>query len=160
MTPENFDLTAFLPYQLAHLSERVSKRLSVIYENEFSLSMAEWRVLVHVARAGSVSVRDIHNCVNLDKSRVSRAVTRMQENGLVRKVENAEDHRLVQISLTAEGTKVYTALIPMVSEVEANLLDAFTPEDVAKMNTYMEKLHQVLDADPLAKTRTSHKPCP
>lgn len=160
MTPENFDLARFLPYQLAHLSERVSKRLSVIYEQDFGLSMAEWRVLVHVARAGSVSVREIHNCVNLEKSRVSRAVTRMQDGGLVKKVENADDHRLVRISLTPKGTEVYQTLIPLVSAVEARLLSDFTPEELGRVNAFMEKLHQALDADPLAKTRSSHKPCP
>ncbi len=82
MTPDDFHLSSFLPYRLAVMSERVSRRLSVEYGRSHGLVVAEWRVLVHLLRCGAVSVRDIHNCVNLEKPRVSRAVSRLEMEGV------------------------------------------------------------------------------
>ena len=92
---KQFKLSEFLPYRIAVLSERVSRRLSVEYGRTHGLSMAEWRVLVHLQRCGQVSVRDIHNCVNLDKPRVSRAVARLEAEALVKKLDGQGDGRLV-----------------------------------------------------------------
>ena len=92
-TARPFRLPDFLPYRLAVLSERVSRRLSVEYGRMHGLSVAEWRVLVHLQRSGPLSVRDIHLCVNLDKPRVSRAVARLEAVGFVRKESGQSDGR-------------------------------------------------------------------
>ena len=76
-----FDLEKFLPYRLSVAAARVSRRLAARLEAEAGLSNPEWRVLAHLARAGSVSVRDIHIRVDLDKSRVSRAAVAARGGG-------------------------------------------------------------------------------
>ena len=73
------DLDSFLPYRLAVIAARVSKSMSVLYAEKFGISIAEWRVIAHLARSERVSVRDIHARVNLDKVKVSRAVSRLRE---------------------------------------------------------------------------------
>ena len=93
------DLDSFLPYRLAVIAARVSKSMSVLYAEKFGISIAEWRVIAHLARSERVSVRDIHARVNLDKVKVSRAVSRLEEAGLVLKASNAADNRLLDITL-------------------------------------------------------------
>lgn len=154
MDQKPFHLSAFLPYRLAVLSERVSRRLSVEYDRLYGLSVAEWRVLVHLGRCGTVSVRDIHNCVNLEKPRVSRAVTRMEKAGFVGKVPGKEDGRLVAISLTAKGLEALAAILPPAKEMEARLRDAVTASEMETFCRVMEQMHAMLDDDPDAKPRT------
>ena len=55
----NFDLSAFLPYQLAVVASRVSKEFAERYRVEFGLTIPEWRVLAHMAQFDAVSVREI-----------------------------------------------------------------------------------------------------
>ncbi|MEO1678196.1 MAG: MarR family winged helix-turn-helix transcriptional regulator [Pseudomonadota bacterium] len=154
MTGDVFHLSAFLPYRLAVLSERVSRRLSAVYMQCHGLTVAEWRVLVHLQRRGKVSVRDIHECVNLEKPRVSRAVSRLEADGLVRKIAGQEDARLVEISLTARGLAALGEILPAVTAIEARLLAALTREEADMFFAVMEKLHATLDADPEAKMRS------
>lgn len=149
-----FNLSSFLPYRLAVLSERMSRRLSVEYERTHGLSVAEWRVLVHLQRCGQVSVRDIHNCVNLEKPRVSRAVARLADAGLVEKLAGSDDGRLVSISLTDAGQAALKEILPVVTGIEARMLGALTPEDTAAFERIVEKLHRVLDDDPEARPRS------
>lgn len=149
-----FELADFLPYQIAVLSERVSRRLSLIYGAEAGITVAEWRVLVHLARCHQVSVREIHDCVNLDKPRVSRAVTRLTEAGLVAKTGSATDQRLLSISLTDEGHALLGHILPRARAYEDRLMSGLTPAEQITLVQIMEKLHKVLDADPEARPRS------
>ncbi|SFJ54145.1 DNA-binding transcriptional regulator, MarR family [Celeribacter neptunius] len=155
MQSVEFDLSAFLPYRLAVLSERASRRVSVAYDKPLGLSVAEWRVLVHLNRCERVSVREIHNCVNLEKSRVSRAVTRLENAGLVAKVPGASDGRLVEISLSAKGVEALDSILPEAMQVERALLETISPEELAMFYAVMEKMHAALDEDPLARPRSA-----
>ena len=152
--PTDFHLSAFLPYRLAVLSERVSRRLAVEYERSHGLSVAEWRVMAHLSRCGAVSVRDIHNCVNLEKPRVSRAVSRLERQGLVSKAPVDLDGRLVAISLTDEGHAVLADIAPQAHAIERTLQAAVSPEDLGTFLQVIERMHAVLDRDPAAKPRS------
>ncbi|MBK0326122.1 winged helix-turn-helix transcriptional regulator [Rhodobacteraceae bacterium F11138] len=150
----SFDLSSFLPYRLAVLSERISKCLSLEYARSHGISVAEWRVLVHLAHGREVSVRDIHNCVNLEKPRVSRAVTGLEKAGLARKGTSKADSRLVAISLTEQGRAVLGEILPSALEFEAKLLDALSAQELERFYEIAEKLHAVLDNDPTAPRRS------
>lgn len=154
MKPAEFDLSAFLPYRLAVLSERASRRLSVVYEKAHGLSVAEWRILVHLLRSEKVSVREINNCVNLEKSRVSRAVTRLETEGMVEKSPGAVDGRLVEISLSAKGRAALADILPEALEVERSLVAGLTTEELATFGAVMEKIHAAMDQDPAARPRS------
>ncbi|MEX0284908.1 MAG: MarR family winged helix-turn-helix transcriptional regulator [Paracoccaceae bacterium] len=151
---DGFNLSAFLPYRLAVLSERVSRRLSIEYGRTHGINVAEWRVLVHLQRCGHVSVREIHNCVNLDKPRVSRAVSRLEEAGLVQKAQGTADARLVAISLTDAGQAALADILPEAVAIEQRLLDGIDPDDLAVFSRVMEQIHTTLDQDPEAKVRS------
>lgn len=118
----SFDLTAFLPYQLAVASSRISKAFAERYKAELGLSIPEWRVLAHLAQSDAVSVREIHARVDMDKSKVSRAAARLEEAGLIEKRENPDDRRLLDMRLTPKGREVIARIVPIADEYQAELL--------------------------------------
>jgi DNA-binding MarR family transcriptional regulator len=148
-----FSLSNFLPYRLAVVSERVSRRLSVDYGRSHNLSVAEWRVLVHLHRHGTVSVREIQDYANLEKSRVSRAVQRLVTAGLVRKTQSKVDARLVEIALTQNGMDALSEILPVASDVESRLLENIPENDLAAFYRVIDHIHDVLDSDPEARPR-------
>ena len=151
----SFDLSAFLPYRLAVLSERISRRLAQEYGRSHGISLPEWRVLVHLARCKQASVREIHDYANLEKPRVSRTVAKLQKAGLVRKIANRRDSRLVEISLTEQGRTVLGEIVTVATEFESRLVQVLSNEELATLPGIAEKLHSVLDDDPLAPKRSS-----
>lgn len=109
----DFDLTRFLPYRLAVVAEKLSEGLARRYRSEFGISVPEWRVLVHLAHSGNVSVRDIEARVAMEKSKVSRAASRLEASGYIVKEVNENDRRLLQLSLTAKGQALMARLLPI-----------------------------------------------
>lgn len=151
--PDTFALATFLPYQLAYISERVSQRLSQEYSRSHGLSVSEWRVLVNLHSLGTASVRDIQIFTNLEKSRVSRAVGRLEASGLVQKQTSTEDARLVEIMLSPKGIETLNAILPSATEVESNLLKGLTKAQKQAFFDVLQHFHRVLDDDPDARAR-------
>lgn len=134
-----FDLSAFVPYQLAVAAARVSRGFAERYRDEFGLSIPEWRVLAHLSQEGAVSVREIHLRVDMDKSKVSRAAKRLQEAGYVEKSENASDRRLVRLSLTGDGKALMARILPVAMRYQDEVLAALGP-DAAAFRTGLDVL--------------------
>jgi DNA-binding MarR family transcriptional regulator len=118
----SFDLSAFLPYQLAVTSARVSRDFAEIYRREFGLSIPEWRVMAHLAQSEAVSVREIHLRVDMDKSKVSRAAARLESAGLIEKRENQTDRRLLDMRLTSAGRDLIARIVPLADAYQARLM--------------------------------------
>lgn len=118
----SFDLSTFLPYQLAVVSSRLSRAFSERYKREFGLSIPEWRVLAHLAQSDAVSVREIHERVDMDKSKVSRAAARLETAGLIEKRENEGDRRLLDMRLTEKGRDLIARIVPIADAYQAELI--------------------------------------
>lgn len=116
-----FDLAAFLPYRLAVAAAKLSEGLARRYRAEFGISVPEWRVLVHLAQSGNVSIRDIEARVAMEKSKVSRAASRLEAAGLVAKEINESDRRLLHLSLTAKGRALMARLLPLAIAYQAEV---------------------------------------
>lgn len=108
----DFDLSAFLPYRLTVAAQRVSAGLAQHYRERYGIVVAEWRILVHLLDSGEVSVGDIGQIVNLEKSKVSRAAQRLADDGLITKTVNSADRRLVSMMLTDKGRALMGEILP------------------------------------------------
>lgn len=117
----DFSLDDFLPYQLAVLSSHISREFSEVYAENFGLTVPEWRVIVHLHNAGPVSVREIQARVDMDKSKVSRAATRLEKSGHITKETNADDRRLLKLALTQKGHDLMEQIIPLANDFETKL---------------------------------------
>jgi len=118
-----FVLSNFLPYQLAVLSERVSRDFSAHYRERFGITTPEWRVVANLSQAdGPISIREIYRQVGMEKSKVSRAATRLEERGFVIKEQSPDDRRLVALSLSEKGRDMVRELTPLALAFEQQVL--------------------------------------
>lgn len=127
MSDRAFALAAFLPYRMNIAAERLSAGLAKRYRKEFGISVAEWRVLAHVNDAGQVSIRDIHDRVNLEKSKASRAAARLEAAGYLCKAVNPEDRRLIALTLTPKGTALMADLLRIAEDFQRRIETLLAP---------------------------------
>ncbi|MEM9795895.1 MAG: MarR family transcriptional regulator [Pseudomonadota bacterium] len=125
---DDFRLDDFLPYRLAVAAGRVSRDFAREYRDRFGLSRAEWRVVAHLSRSGTVSVREIAEAADMEKSRVSRAAARLEAAGHVVKRVNAGDKRLVDLTLTESGQAMLAELAPVANAYQARLVAELGPD--------------------------------
>lgn len=112
-TLPDFDLDGYLPYRLAVAAEKVSKALAAQYRDRYGISIAEWRVLVNVGYAKDQSIRDIESRVSMDKTKVSRAASRLEAAGYLTKTMDDGDRRLLKLTLTPKGAALLAEIVPL-----------------------------------------------
>ena len=119
----DFKLDSFLPYQLSVLAAQVSREFSAIYRERFGISVSEWRVVAHLSQTDEpVSVREIFQKVDMDKSKVSRAAAKLESRGFVVKTQNKTDGRLVELKLSAAGRELIREMAPIARDYEKQIL--------------------------------------
>jgi DNA-binding MarR family transcriptional regulator len=117
----DFHLDDFLPYRLSVTMNRVSRAFARRYAAEFGLSIAEWRVLAVLGSFQPLSSNGIVEKTQMDKAKVSRAVASLLAGGLLKRRVDAADQRLLELTFTARGRRVYEAIVPRARALEAEL---------------------------------------
>ncbi len=137
---DRFDLKDFFPYRVAVLADRVSEAVSQVYSGRYDLGRAEWRVLAALGVNERMTAREIAPYSTLDKMQVSRAVARLEENGLLRRAEDAADRRAQILSLTAAGRSLFRRIVPLVLAREAYILEVLDADEQAVLDRALTKI--------------------
>lgn len=133
----SFNLEQYLPYRLTVIASHLSAKLASQYKKQYGISIPEWRVLLNVAYSENVSVRDIEKRVSLEKSKVSRAASKLEAKGYLTKRVDHNDRRLLKLVITDQGVALLNELIP--------LAQAFQSELNTILGDQEETLHLALD---------------
>lgn len=134
-------LEQFLPYRLAVLADAVSRSLAAVYAERFALTRDEWRVLALLAESGPIKSTELGLRATLDKMQVSRAVTRMERDGLAERQTDDADRRNLVVRLTPAGRALHKKIVPMAQARERFLLDALEPAERAAFDAALDKIH-------------------
>src|SRR5215470_18469539 len=105
-------LEQFLPYRLSVLMLRISNAIARSYERRFRLSVPEWRVMAVLGRFGPLSAVGVGEKTQMDKVRVSRAVSRLVAAGRVSRRTDRRDRRRSILALTASGRAIHARIVP------------------------------------------------
>lgn len=149
--PTPFELSEFFPYRLAVLAERVSQAVAGVYADRFDLTRAEWRVVAALGANEEMAAKDIGPYSTLDKMQVSRAVTRLEERGIIERREDEHDRRAKILRLTAHGNALFQDLLPLVVAREAFILGALDEDERVALGSIFRKIFGRADA--LARDR-------
>lgn len=140
-----FELGKYLPFRLTVLSNRLTRRVARFYSERFKLSAPEWRTLAVLGQHGAMSANDVIVQTTMDKVRVSRAVAKLLKLGYVTREADPQDRRRAILNLTPQGTEIYRQIVPLVQEVEAEMLAVLSAEDRATLHNALARMEAFLD---------------
>ncbi|MBF6465446.1 MarR family transcriptional regulator [Nocardia beijingensis] len=92
----------------------VSCALEKALQNGHGIGLSEFETLDRLvdANCGDYRMSDLANDIYLSQSALSRAVARLERDGLVQRTMCAEDRRAVFVCLTEKGRSVYEQALP------------------------------------------------
>jgi DNA-binding MarR family transcriptional regulator len=134
------DLDAFLPYRLAVLAAEVSRGLATVYEKRFDISIAEWRIIANLGRAGPLEAGTLAERSTLDKPKVTRALQRLERRGLVARRIPRDDRRRAVLALTPKGAELHAEIASLALAWEQHLLRGLTAEERAGLEGVIDRL--------------------
>jgi DNA-binding MarR family transcriptional regulator len=137
-------LETFLPYRLNRAAAVSSKQFSIIYHNEFNLTVPEWRILATLGQLGSATAKEIGRHSAMHKTKVSRAVASLQQRRWVKREQDEFDRRTEHLSLTASGKAAFHRLAPKMLAFEEDLMARLDPADRADLVKGLAALERAL----------------
>ncbi len=136
-------LDGFLPYRLSVLSNAVSGKIADMYEREFKISIWQWRILAVLGESDGLTSTEVANRTLMDKPAVSRATASLLERGLISRKSDTADRRKAELRLSANGRKIYDAIIPRALSYEAEILASLSPDEAATLHALLTRLSHI-----------------
>ena len=133
-------LADFLPYRLSVATESVSRAFAARYEAEFGLSIPEWRIMAVLGEVETLTTQSVIARTEMDRVKVSRAVIRLADKGLVARQPHPKDQRAQLLRLSPEGRALYGRIVPRAHALQAELAAALTPAERQVLDGALAKL--------------------
>lgn len=135
-----FDLQDFLPYLLNQAAEESSLAFQQVYKRRYGMLRTEWRVLFHLGIYGRLSAGEIGARAKIHKTKISRAVARLEARRFLSRQRDPADRRREVLELTTQGEAAYRDLRGVAREYDASLAARFAPEEVALLRRMLHRL--------------------
>lgn len=137
-------LSRFLPYQLNHLAETVSRSFSKIYAEKYGIGIPEWRVIATLGEHEVMTARDISTATSMHKTKVSRAVAALESRNFIVRDKNPDDMREQALRLAPAGIALYEDIIPKALAYSEDLQSALTSEQKQLLGDVFDQLHRAV----------------
>jgi DNA-binding MarR family transcriptional regulator len=132
-------------------------RLDADLRSTFGISLTEYEILVRLSEAPGHQMRmaQLADAMCHSRSRVTHTVTRMEEAGLITRVESPEDRRGVVATMTEQGYALLEKAAHVhVTGVRENIVDLASDEDFAALGRVMNAVaDHLVSRHPAAEIR-------
>lgn len=135
-----FELSRFLPFRVTSLAEGMSRSLAQRYRRPFDVTVPEWRILATLNQKTKLTAGELKSETSMEKPRVSRALTKMEKRGVIKRVPDLEDQRITHIQLTPRGRGLYKKIEPVAIAWEQALLTDLSSKEIECVGVVLDKL--------------------
>ena len=142
---KSFIIESFLPYILTQAAETVSAEFHDFYKRKYGILRTEWRVLFHLGNFGQMTARDIVIKAKTHKTKISRAVFRLENNNFLVRTSSEKDRRIELLSLTKRGFVVYNELKKEAEVFEKRIIKDFNKNEILILRKCLKKLKADFD---------------
>jgi DNA-binding MarR family transcriptional regulator len=138
------ELSEHLPYLINRVGLALVERFCADALTRARLSIASWRVLAVLAGNGSLRQTDLAEMTSIDASTLSRLITRLVRDGLVRRRRSQTDSREVAVALTAKARRQMGRLVPVAVRLQKEATRNLSKRDLATLKRVLRRMHQNL----------------
>jgi len=115
----------FIDDYLLYLLARASHLISAEFHDQLrrrGISVPVWRVLASLVGSGGETVTGLAETCLLQQPTMTKLLDRMVRDGLVKRMQDTKDRRVVRVALTTRGEVTATELVELAKAHEADVL--------------------------------------
>ncbi len=128
--------------------EQYSKQLN----KEYAISSAQLNCLLALYENGPLPPSQIAKYMLVKSSTVTGVVDRLEQKGLVKRIRNSPDRRIITLKLTEAGTQLAENAPPPIQKKIINGLKKISSTEIAVIANALSHLVEMLDAQDLEVT--------
>lgn len=134
-----------VPYRILMIGKALDRVTTHQVRESADISLAEWRVMVHLGRLGEFSAIRLSTAAQVDRSEVSRAVAALTARGLVGARPNPANRRSKLLSLTPEGEAVFERLFAGRQALFRRLIADLGEDELLRLDKQLHRIAQRID---------------
>ncbi len=135
------DLAEHLPYLVNRVGSALVERFSTDALAKAGLSIASWRVLAVLSTNGTLRQTDLAEMTSIEVSTLSRLITRLVRDRLVRRTRSRADNREVAVALTHKARLLLSRLIPVAAGLETAATRGLARRDLTTLRRALRQMH-------------------
>ncbi|MGK5114400.1 MarR family winged helix-turn-helix transcriptional regulator [Geodermatophilus sp. CPCC 205506] len=136
--PTVIDSENFTPRLLSLLSNSLVYRESRALRSRFGLGTNDWRVIAAIGVRPGVTASEISEFIAMNKAIVSKSVNVLTARGLIVQAEDTGRSR--HLYLTADGTQMHDAMLPISMRGQEIILADLSAQEVTQLNQLLRRL--------------------
>lgn len=106
------------------------------------ITRIQWICMYYLSEHNGISQRELSNLMCVKDSSVGRLIDRLERDGIVVRNRSQKDRRVIKISLTETGKKLFEKLYPLGEEFNNKLMENISEEE---LETFEKVLKTMLD---------------
>ncbi len=138
----NYSIEDWLPYRLWRLSRSAGDTLEAYYSEAFGLDGSDWRTLASLANYAPISAKALAEILDINQVQMTRALTRLQDLGLLSRRTDKNDKRKVVLQLNRKGKGIYLEIAPRAHELEDRIYSVFSARERKQFEALLGRLEQ------------------
>lgn len=135
-----FDVERSPRYRLAMLSRMWTSSSERIYEQQFGVTLSEWRIIAIVGGEQPINAGAIADRGLLEKSHISRLVARLVERGILNAEVDEFDGRKSWLRLTEAGRSIFDSIAVLSLQRDEMFLAPLTKRERNALDAILNKL--------------------
>lgn len=127
-------------------SRRISENAKSVFCpicEQHGLTMMQARILMELCRDGSHTIGSLADSINIAGANISTMCKKLEKKGLVVRIRDRNDERVVKVGLTEKGQKVIAQIDKAFDEKILRYLGHETGEPLKDIIAGMEKLNEL-----------------
>jgi DNA-binding MarR family transcriptional regulator len=128
---------------VAYLMRRILNSLQAEIDHELEpqgLTSAQWVPLYKLHLGSASTAAELSTACMLDAGAMTRTLDRLEAKGLVQRVRSAEDRRVVNLALTAEGHAAAAEIPATLCKVLNGHLKGFSVEEWQLLKGFLNRM--------------------
>jgi DNA-binding MarR family transcriptional regulator len=144
-TLETYTAEDSVGYLIAVLRTRMFRALDLEFD-KFGFTAAQWPILRSVADGETPTAADLCRRLNYDTGSMTRMLNRLEQKGVIVRVPNASDRRVVTLKITPAGRRVHRKLRESAMRVLNHMVRGFAPAEIHQLHEQLTRIQANLEA--------------
>jgi len=112
--------------------------------SDFDITPPQFNALLILRNHGNLTIGELGEKMYLACSTATDLIDRMERNGLVERVRDQNDRRVIRLHVKEKGTEMVGAVMSARIRYLSGVLEQISPEEIESMITAMRHLEQLM----------------
>lgn len=108
------------------------------------LSPVQYFAMSTLHRSGPQSMSDLARVIQISKQQLTPLICRLIDTGMVNRIPNAKDRRVINIDLTPQGRQTFKDLSAAIRSDIAKKLQGLSEQELEELDQMLKRMHVIL----------------